>query len=458
MRVNIHNKATNLLFVVALFLMSLAVSCTNNNQNEVRIGEQIWMSENLSLKVFQNGDSIKQAKSFEEWIEAANAGIPAWCYYLDDSSSGQGYEVLYNGFAISDARGLAPKGWHIPNDKEWDKLIESLEGDSIAGTKLKSKDGWDTNGSWVTPDEMPVSGSDKYGFRALPVGYRKADKSIVVPSRSDQSFVSRGRRAMWWSSTSIKKGQSEYGRFYYITSTHQDLFSGDGFKGMGCSVRCIKDVDDESNVDRFSQTNELSKKDLSKWNGTYKYPTGETLTLEIKEGAIIGVLSNGNDADIELSGDGNVLIDGSIAYLSNDTIYYTLEATGSSEEFFLVKEKSRVKSNEQLRVSAFLIYNDGTLSEFDILREPEGSLWNVYMSEEDRKPSEKTRIFISGNLSNVFLEIKIDDIVKFSKNGIRLNEEFEVDIEGTGCGVLSIQVKENGNQIYGDEIVFGCGE
>ncbi|KKS92859.1 MAG: hypothetical protein UV69_C0020G0020, partial [Parcubacteria group bacterium GW2011_GWE2_43_12] len=52
----------------------------------VVIGTQEWMTENLSVKFFRNGDPIPVAKTKEEWTKAGRTGQPAWCYY--DNKSG----------------------------------------------------------------------------------------------------------------------------------------------------------------------------------------------------------------------------------------------------------------------------------------------------------------------------------------------------------------------------------
>jgi uncharacterized protein (TIGR02145 family) len=42
---------------------------------------------------------------------------------------------------VSDPRGLAPKGWHIPSDQEWTVLTDYLGGTGKAGSEMKSKEG-----------------------------------------------------------------------------------------------------------------------------------------------------------------------------------------------------------------------------------------------------------------------------------------------------------------------------
>jgi uncharacterized protein (TIGR02145 family) len=119
-----------------------------------------WASKNLDVDHFRNGDKIPEAKTAEEWDEAEYYRKPAWCYYDNDPENGKIYGKLYNRYAVSDKRCLAPDGWHIPSDEEWTEL-ENLLGEE-AGKKLKSKNGWKDSGN----------GTDLIGFNALPGGYR----------------------------------------------------------------------------------------------------------------------------------------------------------------------------------------------------------------------------------------------------------------------------------------------
>ena len=80
----------------------------------------IWMESNLAVDVFRNGDKIPQAQSDEAWQEAGFNEQPAWCYYSNENGRPEkGAGKLYNRFALSDPRGLAPLGWHIAKTEEW---------------------------------------------------------------------------------------------------------------------------------------------------------------------------------------------------------------------------------------------------------------------------------------------------------------------------------------------------
>lgn len=81
--------------------------------------EAIWLKQNLDVTTYNNGDVIEHAQTEEEWKAANENKIGAWCYYDNDPDKG----ILYNKYAVNDNRGLAPSGWHIPTDIEWNNLI-----------------------------------------------------------------------------------------------------------------------------------------------------------------------------------------------------------------------------------------------------------------------------------------------------------------------------------------------
>jgi len=99
----------------------------------VVIGSQLWMAENLNVSHYRNGDSIPEVTDPEQWAKLTTG---AWCYYNNDPEMGVIYGKLYNWYAVNDPRGLAPNGWHIPNDNERNTMINFLGGGFSAECKL----------------------------------------------------------------------------------------------------------------------------------------------------------------------------------------------------------------------------------------------------------------------------------------------------------------------------------
>ncbi len=190
-----------------------------------------WMTKNLDVAKFRNGDLIHEAKTNEEWIKAAKDGTPAWCYYRNNPENSGNYGKLYNWFAVNDPRGLAPKGCHIPTQDEWEAYIISLGGKDVAAKKMKSTNIW-SSGS---------NGTNSSGFNCLPSG-----------SRSSQGeFKGWGDFASLWSATA----QNEKNAYIRSLGTlYEHIGLGEKEKGAGASVRCIID----SNV---SETQPQSAKD-----------------------------------------------------------------------------------------------------------------------------------------------------------------------------------------------------
>ena len=194
----------------------------------IRIGNQEWMIRNLNVDRFRNGDLIAHIESKEEWDKAGRNGQPACCYYDNGPENGKKYGKLYNWFAVNDPRGLAPNGWHVPSDREWEILVEFLGGEDIAGHKMKSVEGWE---EWKDKDDKIQNGNgdNSSKFNGLPGGYRD----------TGGSFDGIRASAVFWSAT-------ESGNCYYAWLRDLNYNLGNviryyNFKSVGASVRCLRD-------------------------------------------------------------------------------------------------------------------------------------------------------------------------------------------------------------------------
>jgi uncharacterized protein (TIGR02145 family) len=189
------------------------------NYATVKIGDQVWMVDNLNTPRFRNGDPIVEAKTNEEWQVAANNGLPAWCYYENKPANGVKYGKLYNWYAVNDSRGIAPTGFHVPSDDEWTALTDYL-GYVNAGKKMKSANGW----------KYGVNGNNSSGFTGLPGGKRNYDGT----------FAHIGDYGHWWSSSEYYNGSdSAWDRTLNYDS--ETAYQHNSEKHRGFSVRCIKD-------------------------------------------------------------------------------------------------------------------------------------------------------------------------------------------------------------------------
>ncbi len=157
----------------------------------VKIDNMTWMAGNLAFKP-PSGNY--------------------WAFDYDESNVKK-YGYLYD---WPTALTVCPTGWRLPGDAEWAQLINFVG--SNPGDKLKAKDGWENNGN----------GTDDFGFKALPGGYRYGDGT----------FHDIGKNGTWWSSAEY----SPYAAWSYCLSYPYGNASRNFFGNQwGFSVRCIQD-------------------------------------------------------------------------------------------------------------------------------------------------------------------------------------------------------------------------
>jgi uncharacterized protein (TIGR02145 family) len=191
------------------------------NSDTVNICGQTWMKKNLDVTTYRNGDPIPQIQNLSQW---ATATTGAWCYYNNDPALGAIYGKLYNWYAVNDPRGLAPLGWHIPMNAEWQTLVNCLGGDVVAGGKMK-----ETGTSlWSSPNNSATNSS---GFCAIPGGQLSTNGSGGV------MFSLINNSTMWWSTT---QNNSTTTWCRYINSSMGIVGNGYTEKYMGNYIRCVK--------------------------------------------------------------------------------------------------------------------------------------------------------------------------------------------------------------------------
>jgi uncharacterized protein (TIGR02145 family) len=191
-------------------------------QTEVKIGNQIWMTKNLDVVTFRNGDTIPEAKSDNEWWKANEDKKPAWCYYENNDVKGAKYGKLYNWYALNDNRGLAPLGWKLPSNKDWSILIDFV-GHDYPMKLISGKD-------WLIHNS-----SNEAGFSALPGGKRDYD-GYFTGSKDDERYA---KLAFFWTSTE-RVDVKRLAEQVEINKSYVHLFDNIE-KATGASIRCIKE-------------------------------------------------------------------------------------------------------------------------------------------------------------------------------------------------------------------------
>ncbi|MCP4044899.1 MAG: hypothetical protein GY732_02780, partial [Gammaproteobacteria bacterium] len=180
---------------------------------------QSWMTTNLDVDSYRNGDTIPHVTDPAVWA-ALTTG--AYCYYNNDSATHAAvYGKLYNWYAVNDPRGLAPEGWHVPTHFEWTTLTDCLGGASVAGGPMKEIG----TTHWTSPNTDATNYS---GFTGLPGGARG----------TSGSFGTIGNYGTWWSSSEYSAGDA-WARYLGYGTGGVAVY--DSNKRSGFSVRCLRD-------------------------------------------------------------------------------------------------------------------------------------------------------------------------------------------------------------------------
>jgi uncharacterized protein (TIGR02145 family) len=196
---------------------------SGNVYTSVKIGTQEWLVENLKVTAYRDGTSIPNIASEVAWLALTNGG---WCNYSNDVQYDNLYGKLYNWYAVSNPKGLAPAGWHIPTDAEWATLVNYLGGPATAGRKLKEIG----MAHWLSDNNGTTTSTNSSCFTALPGGFRDGGANAL--------FSNINQNGYWWSSSDA--GAAGAGSFVLSHGTTQTN-SGATSKLAGYSVRCVKD-------------------------------------------------------------------------------------------------------------------------------------------------------------------------------------------------------------------------
>jgi len=201
-----------------------------NVYQAVTIGDQVWMSENLKVTRYRNGDSIPNVTDPEAWETLTT---DACCEYSNDTNNMEIYGRLYNFYAVNDSRGIAPEGWHVATDEEWQTLEKFLGMDEVEAGLINER-GTDEGGKlkqagteyWKSPNK---GATNIWRFNGLPGG-----------SRSENGeFVNLGYYADFWTATELPDINMAMRR---NLAYHEAWIFRVGIPyNAGYSVRCIKD-------------------------------------------------------------------------------------------------------------------------------------------------------------------------------------------------------------------------
>ncbi len=196
-----------------------------NLYNTLKIGSQVWMTENLRTTKLNDNTSITELTDNDQWIGTSS---PAYCWYNNDISYKPTCGALYNWYAVNTGK-LCPSGWHVPTNEEFNTLELELgmATDQLdlwgwrgtdQGTKMKTTSGWDEGGN----------GTNSSGFSALPGGYRFGVTG---------EFFLLTTITYWWTATEHDADRGWYRR---LDSSSSGVYRASTAKKGGKYIRCVK--------------------------------------------------------------------------------------------------------------------------------------------------------------------------------------------------------------------------
>lgn len=212
-------------------LITYVTDIDGNLYKTIKIGDQIWMAENLKTTRFNNNSPIQNVTSAAAWVANDTLEIPGYTWFNNNTANKDPYGGIYNWYAVETGN-LCPTGWHVPSEAEFQTLettvgvpVDSLNtwgfrGENM-GTHMKSTTGW-TGGN----------GDNTSGFSVVPAGYL---------AWADGSFRGLGTISYFWLATddaiNHKPRVAWYRRF---DSTDTRIYKATTNKGGGKSIRCLK--------------------------------------------------------------------------------------------------------------------------------------------------------------------------------------------------------------------------
>jgi uncharacterized protein (TIGR02145 family) len=191
-----------------------------NVYNVITIGSQTWLREDLKVTRYQNGDTI--GTTIPATLNTSGETEPKYQWaYGGNEQNVKDYGRLYTWWAAMDSRGACPLGWRVPNDNDWNTLIQSNGWYIEAGGKLKETG----TEHWISPN---TGATNSTGFTAIPGGY----KDFIG------NFQNFGTNVFWYSAT---ENDAASANLWTIWNDQTGISSSWTYKNSGLSIRCIKE-------------------------------------------------------------------------------------------------------------------------------------------------------------------------------------------------------------------------
>jgi uncharacterized protein (TIGR02145 family) len=228
-----------------LFLSCSRTTVTDADGNiypTVRIGSQVWTVENLRTTKWNDGTPIPHVPDSVAWHNLAS---PGYCYYenLNNPDTIKRFGALYNWYC-ADSKKLAPQGWHVAADDDWETLQnylikhgynwDGVKRDNRIAKAIAAPSGWKPFGIEGMPGNK-MKDNNRSGFCGVAAGFRydSRDSAGWYPI-----FKNKGHRATWWSATEVTES---VGSVYGLGFCVDYLIKYDQWiKTCGYPVRLVK--------------------------------------------------------------------------------------------------------------------------------------------------------------------------------------------------------------------------
>ena len=261
-----------------------------NVYDAVRIGNQIWLRQNMRTTHYADGTPIPNGietppeKPEWAWYEKNHSGIhnsDSLAYYYEiPNADKEFYGLLYNWSAAvrgnlgktnyaGDVQGVCPDGWHVPSDEEWSELERYVCGvpdytcsddSSYIASSLAADTGWGSSkGRHSDPGNAAyllgaTKGLKKKGkkveevkeradYRTFTPDWKPEDNnatgfSAVPAGRFTSGFTEMGKEANFWTAS---RSHDIYVWYRYLNAGSPVVYKTYNTRDYGFSVRCLRD-------------------------------------------------------------------------------------------------------------------------------------------------------------------------------------------------------------------------
>jgi uncharacterized protein (TIGR02145 family) len=222
-----------------------AIDIDGNTYIAVKIGNQVWMAENLRVTHYPDGTPIPMVTDNSAW-DALTLTDRAYTFYDNDDANAKEWGGYYTWSTVTNGgssntnpgniQGICPDGWHVPSDAEWQELELYLgmspSDTSKTGISRGTNEGGKLKEAGLDHFWSPNSlATNETGFTGLPAGNRTYNYGIV--------FDNLHKYAVYWTSRKGTGNNAATRILYYQYSTiGRGVNDNDNRTGINC--RCVK--------------------------------------------------------------------------------------------------------------------------------------------------------------------------------------------------------------------------